>query len=59
MVYTNKTYWFLDEETGEEFFVEAHTVQYAKIVAKRYFIDPHMIGRVTRREAEEMGYDTY
>ena len=56
---STKTYWFIDEETGEEFFTEATNVYLAKTIAKKYFSEPKMIGRVTRREAEEMGYDTY
>lgn len=55
----NKTYWFTDKETGEDFFVEATNPQLAKSIAKNIFDDPMFLGRVTEREAEEMGYDTY
>ena len=55
----NKTYWFIDEETGEEFFVETTNVYLAKAIAKKYFDAPKMIGRVTYSEAEIMGLDTY
>lgn len=54
-----KTYWFIDDETGEDFLVEATNVYLAKTIAKKYFDAPKMIGRVTYDEAEIMGLDTY
>ena len=54
-----RTYEFFDAATGETFFVEAETVDEAKVVAKTYFERPHFWGEVSEFYAESMGYDTY
>ena len=55
----DKTYWFYDETTGEEFLVVTHSVQYSKVIANKYFDNPKCLGRVSYYEAETMGLDTY
>ena len=55
------TYWFRDDDTGEEFFVELDHACYkeARAIAKEYFEAPKFLGTVSEEEAEMMGYDTY
>lgn len=55
------TYWFQDDITGEEFFVEIEVfnLQKAYEVAHQYFEKPRFIGLVTELQAEIMGLDTY
>ena len=55
-----KTYWFKDEKTGEEFFVEQENKEKAFEVAKNFFGDEiKCFGRISEQEAEFYGYDTY
>ena len=55
-----KTYWFKDEKTGEEFFVEQENKEKAFEVAKNFFGDEiRYFGRISEQEAEFYGYDTY
>lgn len=55
------TYWFSDNESGEEFFVEIEesNTEKAYKIARRYFLQPRLIGIVSEEEAEMMGLDTY
>ena len=55
------TYWFLDHETGEEFFVELDRDDKFEAIdtAQEYFKSPHLIDMVSLEEAEAMGLDTY
>lgn len=53
------TFWFYDEITGEEFFVEALDEMEATDIAYHYFEKPIFREEVSMFEAECMGYDTY
>lgn len=55
------TYWFRDDETGEEFFVEIDhfNLQDAYEIAHDVFEMPYFIDMVSEEEAEWMGLDTY
>lgn len=53
------TWLFDDEESGEEFFVEAPTAEKAEEVANTYFEAPHLCEKVSTEWAELMGLDTY
>lgn len=55
------TYWFLDHETGEEFFVELDRDDRFEAIgtAQEYFKSPQFIDMVSLEEAEAMGLDTY
>ena len=56
----DKTYWFHDEETEEDFFVVACSFSAAHSIAKREFGDDvRFIETVTEEFAEQMGWDTY
>lgn len=65
-------FWFVDEESGEEFFVELackkgtlrkNAIQQllpeAKEIAENYFEAPKLIDVISPEEAERMGLDTY
>lgn len=56
-------YWFEDEESGEEFFVEVRMTEHAKkdawAIARANFEKPKLFGTLTPEEAEWYGYDTY
>lgn len=54
-----KTYSFHDEESGENFFVEALSEEEAIVDANRYFVSPICYGEIPWEEAEALGYDTY
>lgn len=55
-----KTYWFLDDESGEDFLVEAKTKSEATKIAKTYFLKPMLIeSDLTEEQAEYLGFDTY
>lgn len=55
-----KTYWFLDDESGEDFLVEANTKSEATKIAKVYFMKPILIeSDLTYEQAEYLGFDTY
>ena len=53
------TFWFYDEVSGEEFFVEAFDEMEAIETAYEYFEKPIFREEVSFFEAECMGYDTY
>ena len=58
--YEEKTYWFTDEESGEEFFVEAENKRVATAIAREYFGDEVKChGVVSEEWAEAQGWDTY
>ena len=54
-----QTFYFLDEITGEEFFVQCVGKRKAKEIANKYFEDPTYLGIVSDYTAEQMGLDTY
>lgn len=54
-----ENYKFVDDETGEEFFVQEKTFEAAMIIAKANFENPLYQGAFTNQEAEWMGLDTY
>ena len=56
---TYNTFYFIDEATGEEFFVEADTIREAREIAFQNFEDPTFIRIVSYEEAEDLGFDTY
>ena len=54
------TYQFVDNYTGENFFVEETTKAKAIETAKIYFKEPEYIRKLDDEyEAEILGYDTY
>lgn len=53
------TWEFTDLNTGEDFFVEANTIDEAMDIADEYFEEPKCYGTVPEEYAEAMGYDTY
>ena len=68
MTYTYIDYLFIDEETGEQFFVELRAEDYspstnleeeAREIAAEYFVEPVLIEEVDPATAEILGYDTY
>ena len=56
-------YWFEDEESGEEFFVEVRDTENAEkdawAIARANFESPRLIDIIDTEEAEWMGLDTY
>lgn len=54
-----KDYWFYNEESGEEFFVECDNVNEAKIIAKGVDEDAELIDIVSPERAEIIGLGTY
>lgn len=56
-------FWFVDDESGEEFFVEVrdteHALADATEIARANFESPRWIETLTPEEAEWYGYDTY
>ena len=54
-----KTYSFHDEDSGEDFFVEAYSEEEAMIDAKKNFTTPICYGEIPWEEAEMLGWDTY
>ena len=60
-------YLFIDNETGEQFFVELRAdegtdeelMDKAMEIAADYFDEPEFIGIVDGETAEMLGYDTY
>ena len=52
-------YWFIDNETGEEFFVQTDDINKAKETAKTYFQKPILLDIVDDEIAEMYGFDTY
>lgn len=57
-----KTYYFFDNDSGEEFFVEADSTPSAWRIAVENGFDENEIeclGTMTEEEAEMWGFDTY
>lgn len=54
-----KNFYFVDNETGEDFIVEDETLEQATYTAKKYFEDPQFVEELTDYEAEMSGVDTY
>lgn len=54
-----KNYLMWDEDTGEDFIVEAENAQEAYEKACEYFANPHLDGEISDFEAEMLGLDTY
>ena len=65
-------FWFVDDESGEEFFVElscekgtphkeaiAMLLPQAMEIATDNFEDPRLIDVISDEEAERLGFDTY
>lgn len=62
-------YWFEDEETGEQFFVEVpiskdhcdytEYISLASAIASDHFDAPKLVDVVDQEEAEMWGFDTY
>jgi hypothetical protein len=52
-------YWFADEDSGEEFFVQEDDKDKAIRIAKEYFNQPILIDIVDDPTAEMAGLDTY
>lgn len=65
-------FWFVDDETGEEFFVELkcdtntprkqvikELTPVAMEIAKDNFADPRLIDVISEEEAVMLGFDTY
>ena len=61
MKYLN--YWFIDNNSGEEFFVQSTTEAEAWAIANEVFEDEEpdlrLIDAVSDAVAEAMGFDTY
>lgn len=53
------TFYFDDEASGEDFFVDRDTLEEAIKVANEYFEDPKFISVISDEEAEYWGLDTY
>lgn len=54
-----KNFLMWDEESGEEFIVEATTEDEALTKAREYFDEPYINDEISDFEAEMLGYDTY
>lgn len=54
-----KNFYFVDNETGEDFIVEAEILAKAMYIATAYFEDPQFVEELTDYEAEMLGVDTY
>lgn len=60
-------FMFVDDESGEEFFVELKDdgrnpkdlLKEAKKIAKENFEQPRFCGKYSQEEADILGYDTY
>lgn len=55
----NQIYFFIDEESGEPFFVETYNLRAATMTACKNFKEPVYQGKVSEEEADALGYDTY
>ena len=55
----NQNYLFIDEESGEPFFVETYSLRSATMIACKHFKEPVYQGKVSEEEADMLGYDTY
>lgn len=54
-----KNFYFVDNETGEDFIVEANTLRDAIHIASTYFEEPQFLREISDYEAEMIGVDTY
>lgn len=54
-----KYYWFVDDETDEEFAVCSNNKPDAIEIAKAYFDSPRCYGEVDEEEVERSGVDVY
>lgn len=54
-----KNYLYVDNETGEEFYVQTDNRHDADIIAKSNFAEPKFIRIDSDYTAELYGYDTY
>lgn len=54
-----KNFYFVDNETGEDFIVEAETLAKAMYIATAYFAEPQFLREISDYEAEMIGVDTY
>jgi hypothetical protein len=54
-----KNFYFIDNETGEDFIVEANDYHEAVNIASRYFDTPCFEREISDYEAEMLGVDTY
>ena len=52
-------YLFIDDESGEEFFVEAESQDEATETAFEYFEEPRLVDVMTEEESEWYPYDVY
>lgn len=54
-----KNFYFVDNETGEDFIVVADTKHDAIHIASVYFEEPQFLREISEYEAEMIGVDTY
>ena len=54
-----KNFYFVDDETGEDFIVVADTLRDAIHIASTYFEEPQFLREISEYEAEMIGVDTY
>ena len=54
-----KNFYFVDDETGEDFIVVADTLRDAIHIATTYFEEPQFLREISEYEAEMIGVDTY
>lgn len=54
-----KNFYFVDNETGEDFIVVADTLRDAIHIASAYFEEPQFLREISEYEAEMIGVDTY
>ena len=54
-----KNFYFVDNETGEDFIVVADTQHDAIHIASAYFEKPQFLREIDDTEAEWLGVDTY
>ncbi len=54
-----RNFYFVDDETGEDFIVEAETLAKARYIAGDYFNEAHFLREIDDEEAEMLGVDTY
>lgn len=54
-----RNFYFVDDETGEDFIVEAETLAKARYIAGDYFNEVHFLREIDDYEAEMLGVDTY
>ena len=52
-------FYVIDNETGEDFIVEANGYHEAVAIASEYFDEPCYVRTLTDYEAEMIGVDTY